>query len=100
VTLHVHDFKLLAKSVSPLPAAKTRHSKMGTVVRHAALEDPELRARQRYADLAVNPQVRETSASAPPSSKPCAISWTTKDSSRLRPPSCSRYMAARRRVRS
>jgi lysyl-tRNA synthetase class 2 len=32
----------------------------GTVVRHAALEHPELRARQRYADLAVNPQVRET----------------------------------------
>ena len=32
----------------------------GTVVRYAALEDPELRARQRYADLAVNPDVRET----------------------------------------
>ena len=29
-------------------------------MRHAALEDPELRARQRYADLAVNPEVRET----------------------------------------
>ncbi len=32
----------------------------GETVRHAALEDPELRARQRYADLAVNPEVRET----------------------------------------
>ncbi len=31
----------------------------GTVLRHAALEDSELRARQRYADLAVNPDVRE-----------------------------------------
>ena len=31
----------------------------GTLVRHAALEDPELRARQRYADLAVNPDVRQ-----------------------------------------
>jgi lysyl-tRNA synthetase class 2 len=59
VTLHVHDFKLLAKSVSPLPAAKDETLEDGTVVRHAALEDPELRARQRYADLAVNPQVRE-----------------------------------------
>jgi lysyl-tRNA synthetase class 2 len=60
VTLHVHDFKLLAKSVSPLPAAKDETMEDGTLVRHAALEDPELRARQRYADLAVNPDVRET----------------------------------------
>jgi len=60
VTLHVHDFKLLAKSVSPLPAAKDETLEDGTVVRHAALEHPELRARQRYADLAVNPDVRET----------------------------------------
>ncbi len=60
VTLHVRDFKLLAKSISPLPAAKDETLEDGTVVRHAALEDPELRARQRYADLAVNPDVRET----------------------------------------
>jgi len=58
-TLLVHDFKLLAKSVTPLPAAKDETLEDGTVVRHAALEDPELRARQRYADLAVNPEVRE-----------------------------------------
>src|SRR3990172_1267002 len=60
VTLHVRDFKLLAKSVTPLPADKDVTQEDGTVVRYAALEDPELRARQRYADLAVNPQVRET----------------------------------------
>jgi lysyl-tRNA synthetase class 2 len=60
VTLHVHDFKLLAKSISPLPADKDVTQEDGTVVRFAALEDPELRARQRYADLAVNPEVRET----------------------------------------
>jgi lysyl-tRNA synthetase class 2 len=59
-TLHVHDFKLLAKAVSPLPAAKDEVLESGETVRHAALEDPELRARQRYADLAVNPEVRET----------------------------------------
>jgi len=60
VTLHVHDFSLLAKSVSPLPAAKDETLEDGTVIRHAALEDSEIRARQRYADLAVNPEVRET----------------------------------------
>jgi lysyl-tRNA synthetase class 2 len=59
VTLHVHDFKLLAKAVSPLPADKDVTQEDGTIVRYAALEDPELRARQRYADLAVNPDVRE-----------------------------------------
>jgi len=59
ITLHVHDFKLLAKAVSPLPAAKDETLPDGTLVRHAGLEGPELRARQRYADLAVNPEVRE-----------------------------------------
>jgi lysyl-tRNA synthetase, class II len=60
VSLHVHDFKLLAKSITPLPADKDVTKEDGTVVRYATLEDPELRARQRYADLAVNPDVRET----------------------------------------
>jgi len=59
-TLQVHDFTMLAKAVSPLPAAKDETMEDGSVVRHAALEGAELRARQRYADLAVNPQVRET----------------------------------------
>jgi lysyl-tRNA synthetase class 2 len=59
-TLHVHDFKLLAKAISPLPAAKDELTESGEIIRHAALEDPELRARQRYADLAVNPEVRLT----------------------------------------
>ncbi len=59
-TLLIHDFSLLAKSVTPLPADKDETLPDGTIVRHAALEDPELRARQRYADLAVNPSVRET----------------------------------------
>ncbi len=60
ITLQVHDFKMLAKAVSPLPAAKDEVTDSGETVRHAALEDPDLRARQRYADLAVNPEVRET----------------------------------------
>jgi lysyl-tRNA synthetase class 2 len=58
-TLQVHDFKMLAKAVSPLPAAKDETLDDGTLVRHAALEDAEIRARQRYADLAVNAHIRE-----------------------------------------
>ncbi len=49
---------MLAKAVTPLPAAKDEVVD-GQVVRHATLNDPETRFRQRYADLAVNPQVRE-----------------------------------------
>jgi lysyl-tRNA synthetase class 2 len=59
ITLLVDDYKMLAKAVSPLPAAKDETLEDGSLVRHAALEDAELRARQRYADLAVNPEVRE-----------------------------------------
>jgi len=58
VTLHVRHFKMLAKAITPLPAAKDEVVD-GEVVRHAALTDPETRYRQRYADLAVNPGVRE-----------------------------------------
>ena len=57
-TLRVSFFKMLAKAVTPLPAAKDE-SVDGEVVRHAALTDPETRYRQRYADLAVNEEVRE-----------------------------------------
>lgn len=58
VTLHVHRFRMLAKAISPLPAAKDEVVD-GQIIRHATLSDPELRYRQRYADLAVNPEVRE-----------------------------------------
>jgi lysyl-tRNA synthetase class 2 len=58
ISLHVNSFRMLAKAVTPLPAAKDEVVD-GKVVRHATLNDPEMRYRQRYADLAVNPEVRE-----------------------------------------
>jgi len=48
---------MLAKAISPLPAAKDEVVD-GEVIRHATLADAETRYRQRYADLAVNPDVR------------------------------------------
>jgi lysyl-tRNA synthetase class 2 len=57
ITLRVQSFRMLAKAVTPLPAAKDELVD-GQVVRHATLADPEMRYRQRYADLAVNPEVR------------------------------------------
>ncbi len=58
VTLRVSDFRMLAKAITPLPAAKDEVVD-GEVVRHATLADPETRYRQRYADLAVNAHVRD-----------------------------------------
>ncbi|MCK5644033.1 MAG: lysine--tRNA ligase, partial [Gammaproteobacteria bacterium] len=57
VTLRVESFRMLAKAITPLPAAKDQIVD-GEVVRHAILSEPETRYRQRYADLAVNPEVR------------------------------------------
>ena len=59
ISLRVNEFRILAKAITPLPAAKDEVTEDGEVVRHAALTDPETRYRQRYADLAVNEEVRE-----------------------------------------
>ena len=58
VSLRVEAFQMLAKALTPLPAAKDEVVD-GEIVRHALLADPETRYRQRYADLAVNPEVRQ-----------------------------------------
>ncbi len=58
VTMLVKTFKMLAKAITPLPAAKDEEVQ-GEVIHHAVLTDPETRFRERYADLAVNAEVRE-----------------------------------------
>ncbi len=50
--------ELLAKSLRPLPLGKTR-SDGEDATTFGGLQDPEVRYRQRYADLAVHPEVRE-----------------------------------------
>lgn len=58
ITLRVETFEMLSKAVTPLPAAKDEVVD-GEVIRHATLGDSETRFRQRYADLAVNENVRD-----------------------------------------
>lgn len=58
VTLRVAEYRILAKAITPLPAAKDQVVD-GELVKHATLSEPEVRYRQRYADLAVNPEVRQ-----------------------------------------
>ena len=56
MTVMVKNFTLLTKTLRPLPFAKTDEN--GVV--HDAFNDAELRYRQRYVDLVVNPHVKET----------------------------------------
>ena len=60
VTVRGARLELLAKSLRPLPRGKTQVLEDGTTRTFGGLHDPEVRYRQRYADLAVHPQVRET----------------------------------------
>jgi lysyl-tRNA synthetase class 2 len=55
----VSAVELLAKSLRPLPRGKTQVGETGESVTFGGLADPEVRYRQRYADLAVHPEVRE-----------------------------------------
>jgi lysyl-tRNA synthetase class 2 len=57
VSLRVKEFHMLAKAITPLPAAKDEMVE-GQLVQHATLAEPEVRYRQRYADLAVNSEIR------------------------------------------
>jgi lysyl-tRNA synthetase, class II len=53
-SIHVKEFTLLAKSLHPLPIVKEKDGEAFDEV-----TDPEFRYRQRYADLIVNPSVKE-----------------------------------------
>ena len=54
ISVHAREITLLSKSLKPLPVVK---EKDGVV--YDAFNDPELRYRQRYVDLLVNPEVKE-----------------------------------------
>ena len=54
-SVYVKEFTILSKSVKPLPIVKEKDGKI-----YDAFSDPDQRYRQRYVDLIVNPQVKET----------------------------------------
>jgi lysyl-tRNA synthetase class 2 len=55
ISVHVTSLTVLAKSLRPLPVVKEKDGKV-----YDAFSDPEQRYRQRYVDLIVNDQVRDT----------------------------------------
>ncbi len=56
ISLHVTSLKILSKALKPLPIVKTDDSGNS----FDEVSDPEFRFRQRYVDLIINPQVRDT----------------------------------------
>lgn len=54
-SIHVKELNLLTKSLKPLPIVKEKEGET-----FDAVTDPEFKYRQRYADLLINPQVKET----------------------------------------
>ncbi|MBL0309996.1 MAG: lysine--tRNA ligase [Bacteroidetes bacterium] len=54
-SIHVSEFKLLAKALKPLPVVKEKDGEI-----YDAVSDPEFRYRQRYVDLVVNAGAKET----------------------------------------
>ncbi len=57
ITIHVKSYKLLCKSLRPLPIVKETDKAV-----YDAFRDPELRYRQRYVDLIVNPHIKDVFA--------------------------------------
>ncbi len=56
ISIHVTSLKILSKALRPLPIVKTDD----TGKSFDEVSDPEFRFRQRYVDLIINPQVRDT----------------------------------------
>ncbi len=54
-SIHVKELTVLSKSLRPLPVVKEKDGKI-----FDAFTDPEQRYRQRYVDLIVNPQIKDT----------------------------------------
>ena len=59
ISVHLKSLKLLAKSLRPLPIAKEAVDEAGNKIMYDQFVDKELRYRQRYVDLVVNPDVKD-----------------------------------------
>lgn len=58
ISVHVKSLTLLSKSLRPLPVPKETTDEKGNKIIHDQFSDIELRYRQRYVDLIVNPHIK------------------------------------------
>ena len=59
ISVHTKSLKVLSKTLRPLPIAKESTDAQGNKVIHDQFADKELRYRQRYIDLVVNPHIKD-----------------------------------------
>lgn len=59
-TIHAEKFEFLGKTIRPIPTPKEVENEAGETVTYDAFTDKEQRYRQRYVDMVVNPEVRDT----------------------------------------
>ncbi|MDX2189909.1 MAG: lysine--tRNA ligase [Bacteroidota bacterium] len=59
-TIHVSELKLLSKCIKPLPIVKEATDEEGNNMVFDAVSDPEFKYRQRYVDLIINRNVKDT----------------------------------------
>ena len=59
-TIRAEAFEFLGKTIRPIPTPKEVENEQGETVTYDAFTDKEQRYRQRYVDMVVNPEVRET----------------------------------------
>lgn len=59
ISVHAKSMTILSKSLRPIPIAKETTDEEGNKVIHDQFADKELRYRQRYLDLVLNPDVKE-----------------------------------------
>ncbi|HOI30113.1 MAG TPA: lysine--tRNA ligase [Melioribacteraceae bacterium] len=59
ISVHARSYQLLSKSLLPIPIAKEALDENGNKIVYDQFADKELRYRQRYVDLIVNPEVKK-----------------------------------------
>ena len=59
ISVHTKSLKVLSKTLRPLPIAKETTDEQGNKTIHDQFADKELRYRQRYIDLVVNPHIKD-----------------------------------------
>ena len=95
LSVHCRKFTVLSKSIRPLPVVKEKDGKT-----FDAFTDPEVRYRQRYLDLIVNPQVKETFVRRARIMATMREFFNERGYIEVETPSSSPSPAAHRRVRS
>ncbi|MCK7558269.1 OB-fold nucleic acid binding domain-containing protein [Chitinophaga sedimenti] len=94
-SIHVREFVMLSKALRPLPIVKEKDGET-----FDAVTDIEFKYRQRYADMIINPQVKEVFVKRTKLMQTIRNYYNEMGFRKWKRRSCSRSPAARQHVRS